>query len=231
MKCWLTIWGLLWSVAGLFAPIASAHQDPEPVRTAIETYLRQQVKGLPGKVSYTIGGIAQNNRLMPCTAFQVGLPAGAKSWGRTTVSVHCQSKRGWTIFVPVHIHVVTDYLVTALPLARGQTISASDLTRRRGDLSDLPAGVLTDEKEAVGRTASFSILAGLPLRADMLRQPVVVLQNQTVKVISGGPGFRVANEGRALSNGLEGQIVRVRLSDGQIVSGIARRGGIVEIGF
>ncbi|MBI4995865.1 MAG: flagellar basal body P-ring formation protein FlgA [Rhodocyclales bacterium] len=210
---------------------ALARQDPAAVRSAIDTFLRAQVRGLPGEVNFTIGGLDPKNRLAPCGALEVSMPAGAKAWGRTSVSVRCQEPRGWTIFVPVHIRVVTDYLVTAMPLAQGQAVTASDLARQRGDLSDLPAGILTDEREALGRTATMSVAAGRPLRADMLRPPIVIQQNQTVKVVSRGPGFQVANEGRALTNGLEGQIVQVRLASGQVVSGVARTGGIVEIGF
>jgi flagella basal body P-ring formation protein FlgA len=159
------------------------------------------------------------------------MPAGAKPWGRTNVAVRCQVEQSWSIFLPVHIRVVTDYLVTALPLTQGQTVTAGDLARREGDLSDLPAGVLTDERQAIGRTVSMSLGAGRPLRADLLRQPIVVQQNQSVKVVSQGPGFQVANEGRALNNGTEGQVVQVRLHSGQIVSGVARAGGIVAINF
>jgi flagellar basal body P-ring formation protein FlgA len=208
-----------------------ARQDPAQVKSAIDAFLRVQVRGLPGEVSYSIGSIDPNNRLIACSALEVAMPAGAKAWGRTSVSVRCQEARGWTIFVPVHIRVITDYLVTAMPLAQGQPVTAGDLARQRGDLSDLPAGILTDEREALGRTASMSVAAGRPLRADMLRQPVVIQQNQTVQVISRGPGFQVTNEGRALTNGLDGQIVQVRLASGQVVSGVARTGGIVEIGF
>ena len=95
----------------------------------------------------------------------------------------------------------------------------------------LIGGILTDEQQALGRSAKLSIAAGRPLRSDMLRQPLVVQQNQTVKVVTRGPGFQVANEGRALNNGLAGQVVQVRLGNGQIVSGIARASGIVEIAF
>jgi flagellar basal body P-ring formation protein FlgA len=231
MKRSLSAFAFLLVLSGVQATGALARQDPALVKDAVEAFLRTQIRGLPGDVSYTIGGIDPANRLAPCTALEAGLPAGAKSWGRTSVTVRCQAERGWTIFVPVHIRVVTDYLVTAMPLAQGQTVTPSDLARQRGDLSDLPAGILTDEREALGRTATLSIAAGRPLRADMLRQPVVILQNQTVKVISQGPGFQVTNEGRSLNNGLDGQIVQVRLANGQIVSGVARAGGVVEIGF
>ncbi|HTY02162.1 MAG TPA: flagellar basal body P-ring formation chaperone FlgA [Rhodocyclaceae bacterium] len=213
------------------ATFAWGRQDPATVKNAVEMFLQSQTRGLPGEVSYTAGGLDPDNKLAPCSALEVALPAGAKAWGRTTIAVHCQTERGWTIFLPVHIRVVADYLVTALPIAQGQTISSRDLSRQKGDLSDLPAGVLTEEHEAVGRTSLLSIAAGRPIRSDMLRQPLVVQQNQTVKVVSRGPGFQVTNEGRALNNGQDGQVVNVRLANGQVVSGIARMGGVVEVGF
>ncbi len=225
---------LIGRVAALFAGLTAgvlAYQDPLPVQKAVEDFLRVQTEGLPGRVSYTVGRLDPANQLAPCPGLQVSMPAGAKLWGRTNVAVRCQLEQSWSIFLPVHIRVVADYLVAALPLAQGQTVTAGDLARREGDLTDLPAGVLTDERQAVGRTAALSIAAGRPLRADLLRQPIVVQQNQSVKVVSQGAGFQVANEGRALNNGVEGQIVQVRLHSGQIVSGVARRGGIVAINF
>lgn len=218
-------------VLAVLATTVPARQDPAPVKKAVEDFLKVQTGGLPGQVSFTIGSLDPGNQLLPCAAFEVSLPPGARAWGRTNVAVRCQAEHGWSIFLPVHIRVVTDYLVTALPLAQGQPVTGADLARQRGDLSDLPSGILTDERQAVGRIAKLSISAGRPLRADMLQQPVVVQQNQTVKIMSRGPGFQVANEGRALNNGIEGQVVQIRLHNGQIVSGIARAGGIVEVGF
>lgn len=215
----------------LLAGVAAAAQDPAPVGKAVEEYLRIQTKGLPGEVSFTFRGLDPGNQLASCGAFDVSLPPGARAWGRTNLTVRCLAQDGWSIFVPVQIHVVANYLVTAHPLVQGQTITRNDIAVRRGDLSDLPAGVITDERQAVGRTMAISIAAGHPLRVDMTREPIVVQQNQAVKVISRGPGFQVSNEGRALNSGAEGQVVQVRLADGQTVSGIARAGGVVEVGY
>ncbi|MBK6402838.1 MAG: flagellar basal body P-ring formation protein FlgA [Rhodocyclaceae bacterium] len=212
-------------------PLVMARQDPVPVKHAIEEFLRVQVAGLPGEVTFTVGAVDANNQLTSCARFDVSLPPGARPWGRTNVTVRCMDQAGWSMFVPVHVRVVSDYLVTARPLAQGQSLTSADLARQRGDLSTLPAGILTDEQQALGRTARLSIGAGRPLRGDMLQQPLVVQQNQTVRVVTAGPGFQVANEGRALNNGLAGQVVQVRLGNGQIVSGIARPGGVVEIAF
>lgn len=218
-------------IFGLWPTIATARQDPAPIKQAVEEFLHAQLAGLPGEASFSVGTIDANNQLTPCPGFDVSLPPGARAWGRTSVTVRCLGEPGWSMFVPVHIRIIGDYIVTARSLAQGQSLTATDLARLRGDLTTLPAGILTDEQQALGRTARLSIAAGRPLRGDMLQQPLVVQQNQTVKVVTSGPGFQVANEGRALGNGLAGQVVQVRLGNGQIVSGIARAGGIVEIAF
>jgi flagella basal body P-ring formation protein FlgA len=66
----------------------------------------------------------------------------------------------------------------------------------------------------------------------MLRLPPAVRQGQTVKVVSGGDaGFRVTSEGRALNGAADGEPVRVRMSTGQVLSGTARNGGVVEVRY
>jgi flagella basal body P-ring formation protein FlgA len=208
-----------------------ARQDPVAIRRAVEQFLKVETAGLPGQVSFTVGDLDPGNQLIPCSALEVSLPAGGRAWGRTHVAVRCQAEGGWSVFVPVQVRVVADYLVIARPLVLGQTVTAGHLARRQGDLTELPAGILTDEQQAIGQVALQSVAAGRPLRADMVRQPLAVQQNQTVKVVSAGPGFQVTSEGRALNQATAGQVVQVRLANGQVVSGIARGGGTVEIGF
>lgn len=211
--------------------LAPGRQDPAPVKKAVENFLHIQTKGLPGQVSYAVGSVDANNQLAPCPSLEVALPPGARLWGRSQVTVRCQAEGGWNLFVPVHIKVSGDYLVAARALGQGQLLQETDLARQSGDLTDLPAGILTDPRQAIGRTLTMPIPAGRPLRGDMLKQTTVVQQNQNVKVVSRGAGFAVSNEGRALTNAIEGQVVQVRLGNGQIVSGIARPGGVVEVSF
>lgn len=215
----------------LMLPPAQARQDPLPVRQAVSDWLKIQTQGLPGQVSYTIGELAADNQLAPCTAFDAGRPAGARLWGRTHVQVRCLDAAAWRINIPVHVRIKTDYLIAARPIARGQHIVAEDLASQLGDLSDLPANTLTDPDLALGKTAAVSIAAGRPLRADLLKAQTVVRQGQTVKVVSHGPGFSVANDGRALNNAAAGEVVQIRLANGQVISGIARSSGAVEINY
>lgn len=208
---------------------ALGQQNPGPVKKAIESWLATHTQGLPGQVSWEIGGIDPGNQLAPCTRFDIGRTAGARSWGRTNLVVRCLGEANWRVYVPVNIRVKADYLISVRPIAQGQIIAADDLASEPGDLSELPGNILTDVAAAIGKVAAASIPAGKPLRDDMLRLRTVIRQGQTVKIISRGPGFAVANEGRALANAHPGQVVQVRLGNGQVVSGVANADGSAEV--
>lgn len=209
---------------------ASAQDDSQQIRSAIENYLRKQTAGLPGQSSFTVSPVESGGR-PACPALEVSMAPGARSIGRTTVLVRCHNATSWSIYVPVQIKVMTEYLVTTRPLNQGQLIGESDLTIQTGDLGNLPNGVILDSAQAVGRVAAIPLPAGRPLLVDLLRQPPVIQAGQTVKVVSRGATFEVSSEGRALSAAAEGKVVQVRLNNGQTVSGLARQGGIVEISF
>lgn len=226
LKRFLVLVSLLWMDGAVFA-----QQDPAVVKQAIHAWLSVQTKGLPGQVSWEIGAIAHDNQLAPCRQFDISRPAGARPWGRTHLSVHCLDAPGWRIYVPVHVRVKGNYLIAARPIAQGQTLTADDLATQQGDLSELPTNVLTDSAAALGKTAAMSISAGRPLRADLLKAPLVIRQGQTVRIVSSGPGFTVTNEGRALANARVGELAQVRLGNGQVISGTARADGSVEVGY
>lgn len=209
----------------------NAGQDSQSITKAIDEFLRVQIKGLPGSATYRIGAITNTERLGACQNLLVALPQGGRLWGKTNVVVRCEAPQGWTLYVPVRIKVVGNYLVSSRALRQGQVVSAEDVATQNGDLTELPGGTLTDLQQAVGRTLAASIGAGHPLRSDLLRQAVIIQQGQTVKVVSRGAGFEVANEGEALNNAAQGQIVRVRLGNGQMVSGIAASAGTVTVAY
>lgn len=219
----------------LHLQIGNAHaqtptQNGDVVINAVDQFLRTQTKGLPGRVQYTITPLDSRTQLAACPAVEAFLPPGARLWGRTSVGVKCLGDAGWSIYVPVQVSVTANYLVAARPLSPGQPLTLNDVVAQSGDLAGLPSGVVTDVQQAVGKTLRNAISAGQPLRAEMLMAPLVVQQGQTVKIMSRGSGFSVTSEGRAMNNAAEGQIAQARLANGQTVSGIARPGGIIEIG-
>lgn len=210
---------------------SQAQQDAAPIRRAVDSWLKNQLKGLPGEISYEIGSPTSASQLAPCSNFDVMRPAGAQAWGRGHVVVRCLDAAGWRINVPVHVRIKSDYYVASRPIPQGQPITADDLAVQTGDVSELPARIVTDDKLALGKIAVAPIAAGSPLRTDMLKAIMVIRQGQTVKVVSRGSGFEVTNEGRALNNAAEGQLAQIKMANGQILSGIAKPGGSVEVNF
>lgn len=197
--------------------------------STLDDYLRVQTQGLPGKVTYRIGQLDSRTQLSPCNAFEPFLPVGSKLWGKATVGVRCLGPATWTVYVPVQVNVSGNYLISARTMPAGYVLSAADIVVRSGDLATLPANVITDQSQAIGKTVKNGFSAGQPLRSDQLIAPWVVQQGQSVKMQSSGPGFSVSSEGKALNNAAAGQLVQVRTNSGQTVSGIARPGGIVEV--
>lgn len=204
--------------------------DSAAIRQAVDEFLSLQIKDLPGKATYVIGNIDANRLPGACKGFDVSKGNGTRPWGRIQIAVRCRDG-AWQIWVPVHIRVIAEYVVIARPINAGQSLTEADLRMQQGELSDLPNGVLMDKGQAVGRVAMTPLPAGRPLRGDMLRQPTVVQQGQSVKIVGSGAGFQVSNEGRALTSAVVGQVLQVRLNSGQILSGVVRADGAVEIRF
>jgi flagella basal body P-ring formation protein FlgA len=204
-------------------------QDLEALRRAVAEFAHSQAARLPGEVEIEVGPLDERLQLNSCQGLQTYLPAGTRLWGRSSVGVRCQKPESWSIIVPITVRVMGEAVYTARPLARGETLTDQDVTAQRTDLAQLPAGVLTDRSQAVGRVPNVSVAAGLPLRAEMLRGAYVVTQGQNVRIVFAGDGFKVTSEGRALGNAALGETVQVRSASGKVVKGQASAAGVVEV--
>jgi flagella basal body P-ring formation protein FlgA len=143
---------------------ANGKQDLHLIREAVANFLHTQSAGLPGQAEITLGEIDGRLNLPSCAALEPALPPGSRAWGNTTVMVRCAVPHPWTVYVRATVKVVADYVVSARPLAQGQILTIADLATRRGDLTQLPPGIVTDASQAFGRTMASSIPFGSPLR-------------------------------------------------------------------
>lgn len=231
MRTNLALLALLAFASAATAQIAPGRQGSEGIREAVEQFLLTQSAGLPGQVAITVGHVDSRLSLPVCAALEPFFPTGSRAWGKTTVGVRCVTPSPWNIFVQATVKVTGEFVSTRVPLAQGQTIGAGDVAKTTADLTALPAGIVLDTAQAVGRTLATSLPSGVPLRTDALRTYPVVQQGQVVRLVSAGPGFQVSAEGRALTNASDGQIVQARAASGQLISGVARSGGVIEVAF
>ncbi|MEM5318337.1 flagellar basal body P-ring formation chaperone FlgA [Paraburkholderia sp. JHI869] len=203
-------------------------QDGESIRAVALNFLQQQSAGLPGHVNITVAPVFPRG-LAACTSLEPFMPPGARTYGHTTVGVRCIGAKPWTLYVSARVAVEVNYYVASRQIGAGEALSAADFMPRAGDLASLPQTIITDPNQATGAVALARIAAGLPLRTDMLRSAASVVIGQTVKVIAVGSNFTISAEGSALNNAEPGQQVRVRTSGGQIISGVVKDAGTVQV--
>jgi len=217
--------------------ISSAHatqstddrQNVSELRESVKQFLIRESTGLPGNVTVEVGSVDSRLNLASCAALETSLPAGSRLWGKVNVSVRCVAPTRWSLYIPATVKVSGNYYVTARAVMQGQTIGAEDITAVLGDLTSMSNGVVTDASQALGHTTTMSLGAGIALRQDSLRLQQIVIQGQTIRLISNGSGFRVSTEAQALNSASEGQLVKVKISSGQVLSGTAKPGGVVEV--
>jgi flagella basal body P-ring formation protein FlgA len=215
-------------VAQPVPPTPAGQQDAESIRRAALAFLQQQAAGLPGKIDITVAPVFPRG-LAACTALAPFMPTGTRLWGRTTVGVRCAGEHPWTLYLQARISLHATYYLASRAIAPGEMLTAADLVARDGDLTNMPQAIVTDPSQAVGSVALMRVAAGLPLRQDMLRSASSVTIGQTVRVVAQGPGFAISSEGSVMNNAAPGQQVRVKTAAGQIIQGVVKDGGTVEI--
>ncbi|MGH6692755.1 MAG: flagellar basal body P-ring formation chaperone FlgA [Gammaproteobacteria bacterium] len=215
-----------WPLNGLAQP---QWQDLVELQRAAEAFARAHATALPGRAQIEALPLAPHTRLARCESLQTVLPPGERLWGDTSVIVRCVRPRAWSVFVPVSVKVFAEAVVTAHPIARGQVLTAADLSQGEQELTKWPTGPIVDPEQAIGKVAVVPLPARAALHADMLRAPYAVAEGQRVRVVFQGDGFRATSAGRSLGNAAVGETVRVRTASGKVVKGVAHSPGVVEV--
>ncbi|WP_411837794.1 flagellar basal body P-ring formation chaperone FlgA [Paracoccus sp. ME4] len=99
-------------------------------------------------------------------------------------------------------------LGAARTLPVGHVIAAVDLT-----VIDTDRPGLTDPSAAIGMQTRITIYEGRPLHANMLQAPRVVGRNQIVRLRFRRGALQIDTEGRAMSDGAAGELIRVMNMD------------------
>lgn len=210
----------------LLAPtsFAQAMQSHAQILDTVNAFVSAQTRGLSGKTTFQVTAPDPRMSLPACRKLEAFLSPGVQLNGNTNVGVRCPGASGWTIFVPVTVRTTSSVLTLKRTLHTGQTITAADIGTLNSET--IQAGSLTRPEEAIGMVMKYGVGAGQILRFDMLRAPYTVRLGQTVQLRVKGGGFSVTSEAQSLGNAAEGDTTSARTASGQIVSGVARQGGI-----
>ncbi len=133
---------------------------------------------------------------------------------------------------------LTVVLATNANTVFGESLTTSRLVRPNSvigpaDLNilsiDVP-GALGPEADIIGLEAKVTLYPGRPILPDHVGPPALIERNQPVVVFFKNGGLTIATDGRALSRGAQGDIVRVmNLSSRHTVSGKVQPDGSVVV--
>jgi flagellar basal body P-ring formation protein FlgA len=229
--CVLTAWALLSLAAAPAAAEISDPQDIAQLEALAKSEAALQFPRLTDRQRFLVGPIEPHLQLEQCSRPVrpvVASPQHMKD--RVVIELRCQDPKPWHLYVPVRIVGTSPVAVAAHAIVAGTEIKATDLKTEEHDVSELPLGFLDDPAIAVGLTASRPIAGGAYLTNQQLVAPKAVQRGQSVTLLADAGGISVRMAGRALTDGLLNQRVRVQnLSSGKIVEGIARSEQVVEI--
>lgn len=195
-----------------------------------DTLARNQVAGLPLRMEVSVGSLDSRLRLAPCARVEPYLPVGSRLWGSTRLGLKCvEGATAWNVFLPVTIKAFGPAWVLTSNVAPGATLTAEDATEAEVDWAAESAPIMANPDLWVGQVAARQLMVGQALRQAMVRAPLLFRAGAQVRVVAQGPGYSVTSAGQAMSSGAAGQTVRIRMSNGKVVSGIVGEGGTVDV--
>lgn len=206
-------------------------QSLPAIQQAVESFIKEKTAGLPGEYTVTATRVDPRLKLGKCSQLQPYLPSGSRLWGNSSVGVRCAGPESWSLYVPVQIRVANHVLVAVRPITSGQQVQAEDVELQLRDVTKFAGSVLTSLDQVTGRYVVAPIPNGTILRAEQFRAANVIRQGQTVQITAKGNGFTVTSDGQAMGNAGLGQVVTVKTRSGQLIKGIARSEGVVEVVF
>ena len=228
--------------APAFAQDAAA---PSGLDSALEQQVRQLAldgshaaltgtAGTPGtpRIEVQVGQLDPRLRLAPCQRIEPYLPEGTRPWGKSRIGLRCaQGSVKWNVYLPITVKVYGRALVAANAVSAGSVLGAADVAQAEVDLAEDSAPAVVDADAAIGRAVTRTLKPGQSLRASHLKPRQYFAAGETVTVLAPGPGFSVAGEAQALTNGVEGQPARVRTESGRVLTGQPIGDKRVELGL
>lgn len=192
---------------------AASYQSLADIKKQVKAFVSAQFEqDAPGEMAIRVGYLDPRLQLPQCEKDKLKLffPPGQQHMRASNVGVRCRHQKPWTIYVPVRIYVTSQIIVASRPLARGHQLQESDVKLARYDINRLNYGYLQTADMAIGKILKQPLIAGAPVQPKQLKSPLVIRRGEAVKIVVKTPSFQVAMQGVALSDGKQGQMIKIR---------------------
>lgn len=182
------------------------------------------------RMQVSLGQLDTRLRLAPCRKIDFHIPVGMRLWGKTRLGIRClEGVTKWNVFLPITIHAYGPAWVLRDPVASGAVLSANDAIQAEVDWAEEASPVLAQLAQWVGQITTRPLLSGQTLRQSMVKPAQVFQAGAQVRVLAQGVGFQVSADGQALSAGVVGQLARIKMDNGRIMSGLVLDSRTVKV--
>jgi flagella basal body P-ring formation protein FlgA len=217
----------------LFAAVASAQvsnntQNLVALTAQAQQYLQMKYSNDPDTI-IKVQAPEDSTNLTDCQKIEFSTNTSKPTNGNLRLRAQCVRPEAWTVYLSANIVQKKSFYVAKVKMDPGHVINESDIELKKDFSDNLPFGVVSDPQLLIGKSVTTNINAGTPLTGSGVKNEYVINSGQNVKIIIGGQGFRINAEGKAMNSATVGQNVQVKMASGQIINGIARSGGLVEV--
>lgn len=180
----------------------------------------QSAAATPLRMEVNVGTLDSRLRLAHCARVEPYLPPGTRLWGRSRLGLRCaDGVSKWNVFLPITIKAVGRAWVLRRDVPPGTVLGLDDVMEAEVDWAEEPSPIVADAAQWVGQVAVRSLGTGQALRQNMVRAAQVFQAGAQVRVVAQGTGFQITADAQAMSPGIVGQLARVRMDNGRVMSG------------
>lgn len=123
--------------------------------------------------------------------------------------------------VKASVHYITKVPVLSATMRRGDIISSDDISYIKVRADDIPASMMVNEENLIGKTPRNNIAALAPIHFSDLRMPTLVKKGDIVVMKLANKNISLTTQGHAIQKGKKGDVVRVEnLSSKQVITAI-----------
>lgn len=204
----------------LFAQLSFAGQFDAP----LQAFFQERLAGTSSDIKVTVK--TPDTQIPSCDNPDFSLPPNGRFWGNLSVLMRCGAQQR---YLQVYVQANGNYLAASQVIDRGEQVTSTNVALKYGPLDQLPPNTLFSMTDAMDAIVLRNVAAGQPIMQSMLRPAWRVKAGQQVQVIAQGQGFSINSAGQALNNAAIEQSARVRMTSGQVVSGVVSADGNILI--
>jgi flagella basal body P-ring formation protein FlgA len=189
--------------------------------TVVQVPVDASSTGMPLRMEVAVGVLDTRLRLAPCAKVEPYIPTGARLWGKSRIGLRClDGAVRWNVFLPVTVKAFGPAWISKTNVNAGTVLTMADAMASEVDWADDASPVVAMPEQWVGQIATRSWGAGQAIRQSMLRPAQVFQAGTQIRVLAQGVGFQVTSDGQAMTPGVVGQLARVRIEGGRVMSGM-----------